>query len=72
MCSMILMTKFGPTSENDPRLNWSCSKNLLLHRTGDVYIWSSQPYISRNGGWIFTIVQQRREQEEDAGVLERL
>jgi hypothetical protein len=47
-------------------------EELNVHRTDDAYTRSSQPYISRNGGWLFNIVEQRREQEEDADALERL
>jgi hypothetical protein len=47
-------------------------EELNVHRTGDVYTRSSQPYISRNGGWLFNTVEQRREQAEDADALERL
>ena len=47
-------------------------EELNVHRTDDMYTRSSQPYISRNGEWIFNTVEQRREQEEDADALERL
>jgi len=47
-------------------------EELNVHRTGGVSTRSSQPYISRNDGWIFNIIEQQREQEEDADALERL
>jgi hypothetical protein len=46
-------------------------EELNVHRTGGVSTRSSQPYISRIYGWTFKIVEQRREQEEDADALER-
>jgi hypothetical protein len=70
-------------SDNDDDRYWSdiwerfqaelvVLEELNVNRTGDVYARSSQPYISRNGGWIFNTSEQRREQEEDADALERL
>jgi len=44
-------------------------EELHVSRTDGVSTRSSQPYISRT--WMFDIVEQRREQEEDADALER-
>ena len=46
-------------------------EELNVHRTDGVSTRSGQPYISRTYGWTFEIVEQRREQEEDADALER-